>query len=150
MAKEIERKYLVRDNSYKSKAHSSYRIIQGYLSTDKEATIRIRICDYRAFITIKGLNNGIIRNEWEYEIPMEDAKEMIKICKGVVIDKTRYNVDYCGFAWEIDEFHGVHSGLVLAEIEIETENDVYPLPQFVGEEVSGNAKYYNSVLSKIQ
>lgn len=150
MAKEIERKYLVEDDSYKSMAYSSSKIIQGYLSTRKESTVRIRIRDNHAYITIKGINSGVIRDEWEYEIPVADATEMLDLCDGIVLDKTRYLVNYGDRLWEIDEFHGAHDGLVVAEIELGAENDTYPLPPFIGKEVTGDARYYNSVLSGIK
>lgn len=147
MAIEIERKYLVVDDSYKLKAESCERILQGYLSFRKDATIRIRIRNERAYITVKGISVGATRSEWEYDIPIDDAKEMLAICEGTIIDKTRYLVNYNGFLWEIDEFHGRYSGLVVAEIELKAEDDKYPLPSFIGQEVTGDIRYYNSVLS---
>lgn len=150
MAKEIERKYLVINEQYKEMAYGSSHIIQGYLSTRREATVRVRIRDDKAYLTIKGQNIGIVRDEWEYPILLSDAKDMFEICEGNIIDKTRYLVNYHGQIWEIDEFHGVHQGLVLAEIEMETADSEYPLPPFIGREVSGDNRYYNSVLAGIK
>lgn len=150
MAKEIERKYLVINDKYIEMAYSSSHIIQGYLSTRKEATVRVRIRDDKAYLTIKGQNIDIVRDEWEYPILLPDAKDMLEICEGNIIDKTRYLVNYRGQIWEIDEFHGVHHGLVLAEIEMETAGSEYPLPPFIGREVSGDSRYYNSVLAGIK
>ncbi len=147
MALEIERKYLVVDDSYKLMSESSVRILQGYLSLRKEATIRIRVKNECAYITIKGINSGASRNEWEYQIPINEAREMLNICEGIIIDKTRHHVTYNGYLWEVDEFHGIHSGLVVAEIELEAEDQKYPLPPFIGKEVTGDERYYNSVLS---
>jgi len=155
MAKEIERKYLVTDNSYKTMATSRYRIIQGYISRRKEGTVRIRVRDDRAFITVKGINDGISRDEWEYEIPLADAREMLAtVCDGKIIDKTRYNVPFGGLNWEIDEFHGIADpmspspagDLTIAEVELPSVGSMPVLPPFIGQEVSGNPAYYNSAL----
>lgn len=146
MAKEIERKFLVKSNDYKVLARSKHHIQQGYLSTRKDATIRVRIKDESAFITIKGINSGITRDEWEYPIPLSDAMEMMRLSQGSIIDKTRYIVEYGNRIWEIDEFNGVHQGLILAEIELNDETETFPIPQFIGEEVTGNVNYYNSTL----
>lgn len=149
MAKEIECKYLVVDDSFKKSSTKKLHIVQGYLSTDPEATIRVRICDSNAFITIKGINKGAVRDEWEYPIPIDDAKEIMKCCKNRLIDKIRYIVPYKGKIWEIDEFHGKHHGLILAEIELDDENETVAIPPFVGKDVTGDAAYYNSVLAGI-
>lgn len=148
MSKEIERKYLVTDDSYRAAAIEIHRITQGYLSRDIDATVRIRVMDDRAFITVKGRNSGVVRDEWEYPIPPQDAIEMLERCaKGTVISKTRYIVPATGnLRWEIDEFHGKHSGLVVAEIELPDQDMMFELPGFIGEEVSGNPSYYNSSL----
>ena len=149
MAKEIERKFLVKNLGYRNIAKSKYVIKQGYLSTNKEATVRIRIKDSSAFITIKGLSVGASRDEWEYAIPYEDALSMIKLSSGNTIEKTRYIVEFEGYTWEIDEFEGRHNGLIVAEIELTDENETFPIPPFIGKEVTGNVKYYNSTLSKV-
>ncbi len=151
MAKEIERKYLVLNDEYREMASECIHIKQGYLSTRKEATVRVRIMDQLAFITIKGVTAGCVRNEWEYQIPCDDAEEMLKLklAHGIIIDKTRYVVKTGDYTWEIDEFHDVHEGLVVAEIELKEENETFPIPPFIGEEVTGNVAYYNSTLAGI-
>ena len=149
MALEIERKFLVINDTYRLMASKSYNIKQGYLSTRKDATVRVRIKNKNAFITIKGLNKGATRCEWEYSIPYDDAIEMMALSQGVVIDKIRYIVEYEGFIWEIDEFKGAHDGLVVAEIELKDENETFPIPPFIGEEVTGNVAYYNSTLAGV-
>lgn len=147
MAKEIERKFLVVDDSYRTLAKESIHIVQGYISRVPESTVRIRTKGNRGYLTIKGMTHGATRNEWEYEIPFEDAKSMLsKCCNGNVVDKIRYIVDYSGHIWEIDEFASPCSGLVVAEVELESEMDMPALPSFVGEEVTGNPRYYNSNL----
>ena len=150
MAKEIERKFLVINNSYKELATKTHEIAQGYLSVDPDRTVRIRIKDAKAYITVKTRNIGIIRDEWEYEIQVADAREMLEVCLGTVIMKTRYIVPATnGLCWEIDEFHGQHSGLVLAEIELPCDDISIEIPSFIGTEVSDNSAYYNSSLSKV-
>lgn len=149
MAKEIERKFLVKSHSYRKLASKHHKILQGYISTRIDATIRVRLCDDKAFVTIKGKNNGASRNEWEYSIPYNDAIEILTLVEGHLIEKTRYIVDYGNHKWEIDEFHGAHEGLVIAEIELSDENETFPIPPFIDQEVTGNAKYYNSALAGI-
>ena len=149
MALEIERKFLVINDDYLLMASKSVNIKQGYLSTRKESTVRIRVKNNQAYITIKGINTGATRYEWEYSIPYEDAIEMMALSQGVVIDKIRYIVEYEGFIWEIDEFIGAHEGLVVAEIELKDENETFPIPPFIGEEVTGNVAYYNSTLAGV-
>lgn len=144
MGKEIERKFLVKDCSYKKEATGIVEIKQGYLSSNSEAVVRVRIKGHKGYLTVKSLTIGIVRSEWEYEIPVEDAEEMLKLCKpGSIIEKHRYN---CG-RWEIDEFHGRFEGLVIAEIELESDEEHIELPEYVGEEVTGQKEYYNSVMS---
>lgn len=149
MAKEIERKFLVKSSEYRDIATAKCSIKQGYLSTHKESTVRVRIKDKSAFITVKGISNGITRDEWEFSIPVDDALEMLRICQGNIIEKERYVVDYMGCIWEVDEFHGVHDGLVVAEIELKDENETFPIPPFIGMEVTGNVAYYNSTLAGV-
>lgn len=149
MAKETERKFLVKTTDYRDIANEKHNIKQGYLSTRKEATVRVRIKNQSAFVTIKGISNGATRDEWEYSIPESDAAEMLKLSQGVIIEKTRYIVEYEGYVWEVDEFHGVHQGLIIAEIELTDEKETFPKPPFVGEEVTGNAAYYNSTLARV-
>lgn len=142
---EIERKYLVVGNSYRSQADKVNHLVQAYLNPDPRATVRIRMSDDKAWLTIKGLNYGIERNEWEYEIPIDDARSMLKECTcSGQISKTRYHVG----RWEIDEFHGALQGLVIAEIELTAVDEVVELPDFVGKEVSDDERYYNSSLAQ--
>lgn len=148
MAKEIERKFLVKDNSFTMLTSEKRHIRQAYLSVSPESTVRIRVCDDRAWITVKGKNSGAVRDEWEYPIPENDAEEMaLRLTGGWAIDKTRHIVMYRGFRWEVDVFHGRHEGLIVAEVELPDETIEPPLPPFIGKEVTGNPAYYNSVLS---
>lgn len=146
MGKEIEHKYLVINNSYRSMCISKSQIIQGYLCRDVARTIRIRRKDNKAYLTIKGKNVGDSRMEFEYEIAIDDFTSMLELCSGRIIEKTRYIVDFEGYRWEIDEFHGELSELKIAEIELQESHHSYPLPPFVGEEVTSNPAYYNSNL----
>lgn len=147
MAKEIERKYLVSDQSYRQAATEKRHILQAYLNRDPKSTVRIRIADSNAFLTIKGKNDGAVRDEWEYPIPSDDAIAMIERCaSGRIIEKTRYIVPFDGYIWEVDEFAGELQGLTVAEIELPSHDSVFPLPPFIGEEVTGNPRYYNSSL----
>lgn len=149
MAKEIERKFLVGDESYKALATENIEIRQGYLSTDPEATVRVRIAGDKAFLTVKGRNRGAVRNEWEYPVPASDAIAMLPCCCGRTVEKTRWIVPAGnGLKWEVDEFHGRHEGLVVAEIELPAEDTPFVLPDFVGREVTGEPQYYNSALSQ--
>lgn len=148
MALEIERKYLVTDNRYIEMSERSSRIRQGYLNRNPERTVRIRVVDNsRGYLTVKGLTRGDTRAEYEYQIPAEDALEMLRMCEGNILDKTRYYVRFGGFLWEVDEYHGSLSPLVVAEIELAESGINYPLPPFVGKDVTGNPKYYNSQLA---
>lgn len=147
MAKEIERKFIVNDPCYKAMATVSHHIVQGYLSRRPEATVRIRVKDQDAFVTIKGITRGATRDEWEYSIPSGDAIDMLERCsEGNVIEKTRYIVPWEGFEWEVDCFHGTLEGLVVAEIELESEDVEFPLPPFVSREVTDDPRYFNSSL----
>lgn len=148
MALEIERKFLVKDKSYIKMAVSSSCIRQTYISDRADGTVRLRVCGDRAFLTLKGRNSGAVRHEWEYPVPVAEAEEMASLLAGGwAIDKTRYMVDYCGLTWEIDEFHGRHEGLVLAEVELPAADTEIVIPPFAGEEVTGDVRYYNSVLA---
>ena len=150
MAKEIERKFLVVSDLYKSLARSIVYIEQGYLSLRKEATVRVRLKGDRAYLTVKGISQGATRDEWEYRIPVDDAHAMLKNCsEGNVISKHRYEVMFEGHLWEVDEFHGTHEGLVVAEIELGAEDETFPLPPCIGDEVTGNPAYFNSSLAAI-
>ena len=148
MAKEIERKFLVTDSSYRDMARESIEIRQGYLSRAKEATVRVRTFGPKAYITVKGPNCGAVRSEWDYPVPVSDALDMLsEVTQGDILEKTRYIVDYRGHCWEVDEFHGKHCGLVTAEIELPDADEPFDLPPFAGEEVTGDPRYYNSNLS---
>ena len=145
---EIERKFLVRkDGSYKAMASSHSHIRQGYMAC-KGATVRIRLRDDKAYLTIKGpsRNGGLSRFEFEREILVEEADEMFKLCVGGVIDKTRWIVPYEGHIFEVDEFHGINDGLLFAEVELKTEDEHFAKPLFLGPEVTGNRHFYNSHL----
>lgn len=145
---EIERKFLVRkDGSYKAMASSHSHIRQGYMAC-KGATVRIRLRDDKAYLTIKGpsRNGGMSRFEFEREILVEEADEMFKLCVGGVIDKTRWIVPYEGHIFEVDEFHGINDGLLFAEVELKTEDEHFEKPPFLGSEVTGNRHFYNSHL----
>lgn len=150
MSQEIERKFLVKDSSYKNMAFSSSRIIQGYICSDRGRTVRVRIRDEKGFITIKGAStdNGLSRYEWEHEIPVEEARELMKLCQPGMIDKTRYLVKSGKHTFEVDEFYGENEGLVVAEVELSSVDEEYEVPPFLGEEVTGQVKYYNSFLMK--
>jgi len=146
MAQEIERKFLVKNDSYKSLGKGEY-LHQGFLSTDKERVVRIRIKGEKAWLTVKGINIGATRAEYEYEIPKDDAEYMLDhLCLQPTIEKHRYLVEHAGFTWEVDEFHGENQGLVVAEIELPSEDTPFDLPAWVGEEVTGVARYYNANL----
>lgn len=149
MSTEIERKFLVKGD-YKKSAHTSYCIKQAYISKIPERTVRIRIRDKQGFITIKGISNesGLSRYEFEKEISLEEAETLLLICEKGIIEKIRHLIEFEGNTFEVDEFHGNHEGLILAEIELKNENQVFKKPSWLGEEVTGNKKYYNSYLSK--
>ena len=156
---EIERKFLVKNNDYKRQATSSSRICQGYICSDRGRTVRVRIRDDRGYLTIKGpsSDNGLSRYEFEKEIDPDEAQELMKLCeksegtgKPLMIDKTRYLVKSGRHTFEVDEFHGENEGLVVAEVELHSEDEDYLLPDFINkeDEVTGDRKYYNSQLLK--
>jgi len=146
---EIERKFLVVTDEYKAAAFKSTRIIQGFLSTDPERTVRVRVKGTQGFLTIKGKSNtsGISRFEWEKEIDLEEAQSLLKLCQKGIIDKVRYEVKSNAHIYEIDEFFGDNNGLVVAEIELNSEEEAFEKPDWLGVEVTGEVKYYNSKLS---
>lgn len=146
MALEIEYKYLVKNDSYKKLAKASIHICQGYLCKDPERTVRVRIKGDKGYITIKGKNSGAVRSEFEYEIDIEDARKMLDMCLRPILDKVRYIVPFGNHIWEVDEFMGERSGLVTAEIELSSPDEKYQIPDFVGDDVTGNPAYYNSNL----
>ncbi len=145
---ETERKFLVRNDSYKTQSIEMTRMIQGYICRESGKTVRIRIAGEHAWITIKGASsaNGTSRYEWEEEIPSDEAAELMKLCSDGIIDKTRYIVIFAGHKFEIDEFHGNNSGLTIAEIELENEAEPFFKPEWLGQEVTGDRRYYNSML----
>ena len=144
---EIERKFLVKGD-FHPYVGCSLRIRQGYLQTDAERTVRVRIKGDKAFLTVKGIGSptGVTRNEWEYEIPSADAEEMLLLCREGFIDKIRHEIPCGSFIYEVDEFLGDNEGLVLAEIELPSEGAVFDRPAWLGEEVTGDPRYYNSRL----
>ena len=150
MAQEIERKFLVKSDAYKAQATKQTRITQGYLSSIPERTVRVRVKGSKGFITIKGIGNaaGASRYEWEKEIAVEEVRELLQICEPGVIDKTRYEVKTGKHVFEVDEFYGENQGLVVAEIELADENESFEKPEWLGQEVTGEVKYYNSMLMK--
>jgi len=147
---EIERKFLVTSNNYKNEAFKTTRIIQGFLNTHKERTVRIRLIGTIGFITVKGpsTNDGLSRFEWEKELLKEEAEALLKLCEPGIIDKIRYEVKSGNHIFEVDEFYNENDGLVIAEVELSTENEAFSKPDWLGEEVTGTIKYYNSQLSK--
>ncbi len=143
---EIERKFLVTGVGWKEHADAR-RYRQAYLSTDKQRVVRVRVVDGDAWLTIKGQTSGISRLEFEYPIPVSDAEVMLQsLCHQPVIDKTRYRVRHADHTWEIDEFHGANEGLVVAEIELDSEEERFERPEWLEEEVSGDPRYFNSNL----
>lgn len=147
MGVEIERKFLVKDNSFKASASDVSEIKQGYLSRDPERVVRVRIRNDRGYLTVKGRSVGATRLEYEYEIPLKDAEEMLCMCKPPVLSKTRYVVvGEDGNKWEIDEFHGDREGLVVAEVELNSADQPVILPSFISVEVTGDPRYFNSNL----
>lgn len=149
MAQEIERKFLVKGD-FKSSARKATRITQGYLSSVPERTVRVRVKGDKGFITIKGIGSesGASRFEWEKEIPVAEVQELLKICEPGVIDKTRYLVDAGPHTFEVDEFYGDNDGLTVAEVELASEREAFERPEWLGEEVTGDVRYYNSMLMK--
>lgn len=147
---EIERKFLIKNNSFKDESHKSYAIVQGYLNSHPERSVRIRIKGEKGFITVKGPSskNGTTRFEWEKEIAVEEAKTLLELCEPEIIEKRRYLVNLREHTFEIDEFYGNNKGLMVAEVELESENETFEKPEWLGEEVTGELKYYNAYLSK--
>ena len=144
MALEIERKFLV-DAEKLSEIHlaDGEKISQGYLSTDVEKIVRVRIKKNRGFIAVKTKNIGIVRKEFEYEIPLADAEELLKLCGKNILNKIRYKIEFENHLWEVDIFEGRHAGLILAEVEIKNPDEVVKIPDWIGKEVSKDLRYYN-------
>lgn len=147
MAKEIEKKFLLKNDGWRKNAKGNF-YKQGYLSTKKERTVRVRINGKQAFLTVKGPSHGASRLEFEYPIPVQDAAEILNLCKQPIIEKTRYLVLHEGLQWEIDVFEGLNKGLILAEIELTHEDQEFDIPDWIGKEVTGNPDYYNASLIK--
>jgi len=147
MAEEIERKFLVR-GEFKHLAVKQIKIAQGYLSVDHARTIRLRICDSKAILSVKApvINTGFSRHEWEYEIPFSEASEILKVCLPDIIYKTRYLVPFSNHTFEVDVFHEKNEGLIIAELELSDEDEVFEKPEWLGEEVTGKPEFYNSNL----
>lgn len=154
MAFETEHKFLVVDSSFKNMSKRQLEIRQGYLNRNPERTVRIRTIKEQpsetcsAFITVKGKNQGDTRLEFEYPVPFDDACEMLSLCESGILEKVRWIVDYKGLVWEVDEFKGSLSGLVIAEVEAAENEFKEKIPPFAGEDVTGDPRYYNSMLSK--
>ena len=146
MPKEIERKFLTRSESWRTKVFRTVPIKQGYLSSVPARTVRVRIAGERGFLTVKGQPDGITRPEFEYEVPVAEALAMIALCERPVIEKTRYLVLEHGKTWEVDVFAGANAGLTVAEIELEAEGEAFVRPDWAGEEVSSDPRYFNSSL----
>lgn len=146
---ETERKFLVKDDSFKAAATERHRLTQGYICKGSGRTVRVRLWDDKAVLTIKGAGSasGMSRYEWEKEITAEDARDLFLLCQDGIIDKIRYIVPFDGKIFEVDEFHGENSGLVMAEIELASEDENFTKPEWLGAEVTGDRRYYNSMLS---
>ncbi|SFS75307.1 CYTH domain-containing protein [Zhouia amylolytica] len=147
---EIERKFLVTSEDYKKEANVKKRIVQGFLNSHPNRTVRVRIKADKGFLTVKGKSsaNGTMRFEWEREIPLSEAESLLRLCEEGVISKVRYEVVCGAHTFEVDEFHGENEGLIVAEVELKNEDESFERPGWLGEEVTGQIKYYNSQLSK--
>lgn len=145
MATEIERKFLVCNDHWRTQ--HGVRYSQGYLNRDRERTVRVRIAGDRGFLTIKGRSVGASRAEFEYEIPLADAQEMLALCDGPLVEKVRHLVPHAGMTWEVDEFLGDNAGLVVAELELNSEDQPFERPDWLGEEVTSDPRYFNSTLA---
>jgi adenylate cyclase len=142
---EIERKFLVSGEDWRKS--KGIRYTQGYLSHDKERTVRVRLAGKQAFLCVKGISRGFSRNEFEYEIPADDAEHLLKLCAGVLIQKVRHTVIHKGLKWEVDEFFGDNTGLIVAEVELESEDQIFEKPPWLGREVTHDPRYFNSSLA---
>ena len=147
---EIERKFLVNSNTFKTEAFTQNRIAQGYLSSVPGRTVRVRIKGNKGYLTIKGASNesGLSRFEWEKEIPVEEATALLKLCEKGVVDKTRFEVKIGNHIFEVDDFYGENEGLIIAEVELKSETEAFEKPVWLGKEVTNDIRYYNSYLSK--
>ncbi|MFT7774028.1 CYTH domain-containing protein [Roseateles sp.] len=147
MGIEIERKFLVADDGWRRAATRQTRFSQGYLSRDPARTVRVRIAGARAFLTIKGATTGATRAEFEYEVPVADAQQLLAMCDGPLVEKVRHLCGHEGMTWEVDEFLGANTGLVVAEIELQSEDQSFERPAWLGKEVTGDARYVNANLA---
>lgn len=147
---EIERKFLVKSDAFKNEAFKKTRITQGFLNTHKERTVRVRLKNYKGFITVKGIStsDGLSRFEWEKEITKDEAQSLLKLCEPTIIDKIRYEIEVRNHTFEVDTFLGENEGLTIAEVELKSEDEIFETPDWLGKEVTGDIKYYNSQLSK--
>ena len=146
MGVEIERKFLLKNKEWRYHVDAGVEIKQGYLNSTKERTVRIRINGKIGLITVKGETINSTRKEYEYQIPIEDAEELLELCEKPIIEKTRFEIIHNQKVWEIDEFRGINEGLIVAEIELEDENEELEFPLWIGEEVTSDARYYNANL----
>ena len=147
MATEIERKFLIRDAAWRQQADAGVRMRQGYMHGGERASVRVRVQGDQAFLNIKSATLGVKRSEYDYPIPLRDAEEILdKLCAVPLIEKTRYHVEYAGHTWEVDVFEGDNAGLVVAEIELDREDQAFEKPSWAGEEVSHDPRYYNVCL----
>jgi adenylate cyclase len=149
MAHEIERKFLVCGDGWRAAARERLEIRQGYLSRDPERTVRARLSNDCGFLTIKGLTQGRTREEFEYAIPVTDGEALLRLCLPPLLEKTRHVVDYDGKTWEVDEFHGRSVGLIVAEIELDSEDEAISLPDWIGREVTDDPRYFNTRLAEV-
>ena len=147
MGIEIERKFLLKNSNWKKFSDQGINIKQGYLNTDFERTVRVRITEDKGVLCIKGKNNNISRVEFEYEIPLNEAISLLALCENAIIEKTRYKINQDEITWEIDVFKGDNAGLIVAEVELYKENQIFNKPDWIGLEVSHESKYFNSALS---
>ena len=148
MAQEIERKFLVINDQWRDLAEGIH-YCQGYLSSVKERTVRIRTIQEQGFLTIKGITKGVSRLEYEYDIPLQDARALLEICERPLIEKKRYKIEIGNLTWEIDEFFGENRGLIIAEVELSSEDQVFGKPEWIGDEVSSDPRYFNANLIKL-
>ncbi|RYH76326.1 CYTH domain-containing protein [Flavobacteriaceae bacterium 144Ye] len=147
---EIERKFLVTSHAFKNQAHSKTHIVQGFLNTDKARTVRVRLKGDKGVLTVKGpsTSDGLSRFEWEKDIDKTDAEALLKLCEKGVIDKMRYEIKVAQHIFEVDEFFGDNKGLIIAEVELNSKDEYFEKPDWLGEEVTGDIKFYNSQISK--
>lgn len=149
MAIEIERKFLLKDDSWRQSADNGTAYRQGYLIGAKQASVRVRIEGNKAFLNIKSMTLGVTRHEYQYPIPLDEANELLDmLCEKPLVEKIRYRVQHAGHEWEIDVFNGINAGLVVAEVELQSEHEPLSLPDWVGTEVSSDPRYYNVNLVK--